>query len=371
MHPLRALGALLLGLGGASGSHRCWPGTTPGGWLSLEHGVRDGHGGGNEWLYYNRLSGPNAVWLQASTEHPEHPFGSNWRSYDAACPLSNLLARYWTAEPDPSVQPATIVLLGDSVDSYFIDFLCGEADSRGVKGWHAFVHSHNIVNYCILPSGLRLVQIYLLRSNAADDLQRVDVVRRLFHGEDDVSGFDGKDGDRSTLEGRPEEVALFKGTSPDLVVFASAYWPLQHFAGAFSGHTPLLLPPDFVDSFTSDTLRLVAAARAAFPHAQLAVHTSAGIRTDPIYGSNVDNSNHRIWGRKTYVAQLNAALRVVAQSGHAKLVDFELLAAALTAAQLTVDDVHPRSFFSLEVINVYLNMIEGHRNNTGGHLLDI
>ena len=109
-----------------------------------------------------------------------------------------------------------------------------------------------------------------------------------------------------------------------------------------------------------ELLSLLAAARAAFPKAQLAVHTSGGIRTDPIFGSNVDNSNHRIWGRKTYVAQLNAALRVVALSGHAKLVDFELMASALTASQLTVDDVHPRSFFSLEIVNVYLNMIAAH-----------
>lgn len=353
---LRSLVALLLCCARGAAAHRCWFGTTPGGWLSLQHGMRAGHGGNHEWLYYNRLSGPNAVWLEASTEDPEHPFGSNWVSYDPACPLQNLLAQYWAPEAG-SAPPTTIVLLGDSVDSYFLDFLCGEAEARGVRGWRAFVHSHTLANYCLLPSGLRLVQIYLVRSSAEDDLARIERVRALFRGEDDTSAFDGKDNDRSTLEGRPEEVAIFKGLQPDLVVFASAFWPLQHFAGAYSGHTPLLLPPDFVETFTNDTLRLLAAARAAFPHAQLAVHTSGGIRTDPIFGSNVDNSNHRIWGRKTYVAQLNAALRVVALAGHAKLVDFELMASALTASQLTVDDVHPRSFFSLEVLNVYLNMI--------------
>jgi len=349
-------------------AHRCNFGTTPGTFLRLEHGVRRGRGGGIDWLGYNRLTHDKSVWLDASTADPEVPFGSNWVSLDPLCPLRNLLDAALRSEAGSG---ATIVLLGDSVDSYFVDFLCGEAAERGVAGWKAWVHSHTLVNYCLLPSGVRIVQIYLLSVSQDDDLMRLDTVRRLFHGEDDVSRFDGKDGDRSVLQGRPEEVSVLRGVQPDLVVFASAYWPLQNYAGAFGEHhTPLLLPFDFVAGFVNRTQGLLAAARAAFPHAQLAVHTSAGIRTDPIFGSNVDNSNHRIWGRKTYVAQLNAALRVVAAAGHAKLVDFELMAASLTAAQLTVDDVHPRSFFSLEVVNVYLNMIAAHREH-GESLLGV
>ena len=246
-----------------------------------------------------------------------------------------------------------------------MDFLCGEADARGVRGWKAFVHSHTLVNYCILPSGLRLLQIYIMRMSLTDDLGRVETVRRLFAlGEDDTSKFDGTD--RASLDGRSDELAALKGTQPDLVVFASAYWVCQHFAGGYGGATaeptPYLLPSHIIESYKNTTLELLFAARSAFPKAQLALHTSPGLRTDTAEGTNVTpDTLPRIWGKKSYFAQLNAALRVIAQAGHAKLVDLELMAAPLThSPQLTLDDLHPRSFFSLEVINVYLMMIKTH-----------
>ena len=263
--------------------------------------------------------------------------------------------------------PATVLLFGDSIDNYLIDFVCGEAAARGVKGWRAFVHSHKVLNYCLLPSGLRLLQIYILRSSVSDDLAQIELVRRLFvTGEDDVSNFDGSD--RSSLDGRQDDLAPLVGSAPDIVIFASAYWVCQHFAGKFGENaTPYLLPDEVVAGYYNSTMELLAAGRAAFPKAQLAVHTSPGLRTDSEQGTNVvPSSLPRIWGKKSYFAQLNAALRAIAQSGHAKLLDAELMAAALThSPQLTLDDLHPRSFFGLELVNVMLNMVKAHGAHGG------
>ena len=345
----------------------CSFGSAPGTWREFERSPLPGRGT-HETLSYNRLDdSAKAVWLQTSAESPEAPFGDNWRTLDPACPLRNLLREYWRTSPGGA--NVTIVLLGDSIDTYFLDYLCIEAARRNVTGWKAYVHSKALVNYCILPSGLRLVQVYLLRSSVADDLRRVDLVRRLFAGDDDVSAFDGLNGDRAVLHGRDAETATLTATPPALVVLSSAYWPLQHFASSFGEQTtPVLLPLAFVDEFTNATRQLVAAARAAFPAAQLAVHTSGGIRTDLQSGTNVDASNKRIWGKKAYVAQLNAALRHVAHAEHCRLVDFELMAAALAPGQFTVDDLHPRSFFSLEVLNVYLNMVAAGVHHSASHL---
>ena len=336
----------------------CSFGSLPGTWTEFERVPLPGRGT-HETLSYNRLDGSaDAVWLQTSAESPEAPFGGNWRTLEPACPLRNLLRDHWQPSSAAGGANVTIVLLGDSVDAYFLDYLCIEASRRNITGWTAFVHSKALVNYCVLPSGLRLVQVYLLRSSVADDLRRVDLVRRLFAGDDDVSAFDGMHGDRAVLQGRAAETAIFASSPPALVVLSSAYWPLQHFAGSFGEQpTPALLPPAFLHDFTNATRQLLAAARAAFPAAQLAVHTSGGIRTDAQTGTNVDAGSKRVWGKKAYVAQLNAALRHAAHAERCAVVDVELMAAALAPGQFTVDDLHPRGFFSLEVLNVYLNMV--------------
>jgi hypothetical protein len=349
------------------GARYCSFGSLAGTWRAFEAAPLPGRGT-HETLSYNRLDdSAQAVWLQTSAESPEAPFGGNWRTLDPACPLRNLLREYWRSVPAAGGANVTIVLLGDSVDAYFLDYLCIEASRRNVTGWAAYVHSKALVNYCVLPSGLRLVQVYLLRQSVADDLRRVELVRRLFAGDDDVSAFDGLNGDRAVLQGRAAETAALAATPPALVVLSSCYWPLNNFASAFGDEqaTPTLLPPAFVDEFTIATRMLLAAARAAFPAAQLTVHTSGGIRTDPQTGTNVDASNKRIWGKKAYVAQLNAALRHAAHAERCAVVDLELMAAALAPGQLTVDDLHPRGFFSLEVLNVYLNIIVAEAGQRG------
>jgi len=244
----------------------CSFGSLPGAWTEFERAPLPGRGT-HASLSYNRLDGSaGAVWLQTSAESPEAPFGGNWRTLDPACPLRNLLRDHWRASPaaDGGAN-VTIVLLGDSVDAYLLDYLCNEASRRNVTGsWAAFVHSKALVNYCVLPSGLRLVQVYLLRQSVADDLRRVDLVRRLFAGDDDVSAFDGLNGDRAVLQGRAAETAIFASSPPALVVLSSAYWPLQHFASSFGEQaTPTLLPPAFLHDFTDATRQLLAAARAA------------------------------------------------------------------------------------------------------------
>ena len=358
LHPL-----LLLALLARAAAHRCWPGTTPGTWRSLEHGQLPDRQGNME---FNRLDDSRATIFQLSAQNPSILFGSNWVSVEAACPLSNLLQPHLRGEQD--AVKATILLLGDSVDAYHADFLCLQANVSGVAGWKAFVHSHGVVNYCLLPSGLNLLQIYLFRRTSAEDFDRIASVARLFsEGFDDTSRWDGQHNGvpRSVLDGRAEELAFLKGTQPDLVVTAAAYWPLQALAGGWTadgGVTPPLLPADVIESYQSTTVELLAKIRQHFPFAQLAVHTSSGLWTDD-FGNNVAPPNSpRIWGRKSYFAQLNAALRATAAAGHAKVVDLEAIAAQLTYGQLTGDNLHPRSFFCLEVVNLYVQMVSLHRH---------
>jgi len=355
------LTALVLAFLPGAAARRCLPGSAPGGWQALEHGEREPYGPSSEegggWF---RLEGGRAAHHPLSVESPSGPlFGENWRSYDRSCPLQNLLRAHLEPSLAASAKPATLVLMGDSLDASVIEFVCAEAAARKVSGWRAFSGSHTLANYCFLPSGLRILQLYILSASLDDDLRQLEVAQRLFaSGEDDISRFDGID--RASLEGRAEELATLAGGQPDLVVFAAAYWPLQKYAASVGDErpTPIMLPDSFVTDYQRWVGALLAACRAAFPAAQIAVHTSPGLRTDSETGTNVlPVSQPRIWGKKSYFAQLNAALRVLVHAGHAKLLDLELMAAALTAApQLTRDDLHPRSFFMLEVVNVMLNM---------------
>jgi hypothetical protein len=161
-----------------------------------------------------------------------------------------------------------------------------------------------------------------------------------------------------------------------MIVFTSsyAYGPLLF------GRTEDLaadLPQDFfVADVQSSTRALMTAARTAFPSSRIALHTaSAGLSSrmqtracmHDEDSTDVEDNQMRIWsGRKTYVTQLNAALRHVAASEAVALVDVEMMASGLTPSQFTANDLHPRSFFTLEVLNVYLNMLAEARRSGGG-----
>ena len=90
------------------------------------------------------------------------PFGSAWQTLNPECQLDNLLQPSLKSVV-PLAHNITIVFIGDSNDEHILDFLCMAYNARhGNTHWVAYVHSHQTVNYCILNSGLALVQLYAI-----------------------------------------------------------------------------------------------------------------------------------------------------------------------------------------------------------------
>lgn len=314
----------------------CAYGSEPGTWTNMHWVVRTGRYVSNH--NYNRLDNSSqSLWLDGSLEPAGTPFGAAWRTLRPACALRNLVAPYWPGGGGGG-RDVSLLLVGDSIDSQLLNHLCAEFAARGGAGWNAFVHSHRVVNYCRLPGGpLRVAQQYLLRFSLEEDLARVAELAALYGPAKDDSPaerlFDGVN--RSALEGRAEEVAGVADRPPDVVVLGSAYWSLHHFVGLMSKegreHTPELLTPDYLASFAETTGAVARALRAAFPRARLALRTSLEIVTDCATGSHVGLENKRIWGKRAYIAQLNAAMRLIAADQGLELVDFEQMGAAFQA----------------------------------------
>lgn len=90
------------------------------------------------------------------------------------------------------------------------------------------------------------------------------------------------------------------------------------------------------------------------------VRNSPEITTRCDTGSHV-SGRHRTWGLRTYVDQLNNGVVVAARMGGADLVDVKQAADAWQPEQMTTDGVHPRAWFQMELLNVYLNIAKGLR----------
>ena len=133
--------------------------------------------------------------------------------------------------------------------------------------------------------------------------------------------------------------------------------------------SPPLLPAAEVESFYHSTAELVRVVRRAFPGVPLVMHTSTEVRTDCDTGSHSVDSE-KVWARRAYVAALNAATRALAAAARLPLVDFELLGQAFQPRQLLWDTQHPRGFFQLEVLNMYLNLAEQMRGDGGDAAAD-
>lgn len=313
-------------------------------------------------LDYNRLDNTSAsVWLEADSDEGGVPFGEAWASLDPRCQLENYISPL-LSRTSKLARNVTIVFLGDSLDAQVLDFVCAEYSRRGGQRWFAYVHSHAVANYCHLgdagPNGaqLTLIQIYLLRNSPEDDASRVASVKRVMRGDDrDVATrFDGTD--RSVLATRAAEVSVISERAVDLVVLGGVYWPLHKYAEAH-GSAEVLLPRKQVDDFVRDTTQLVTVVREAFPGVHVAARNSPQIRTDCSFGSNLDHANKRTWGRRMYVDALNNAMAQVAKATRVELVDSHTMASGWQPSQMTGDDVHPRSWWQMELLNVYINMV--------------
>jgi hypothetical protein len=318
---------------------RCLYGVEPGHWQHFDWVDTPGRGSTAD---YNRLdSSAESLWLQTSVEPETTPFGSAYQTFKVECRLRNVLGKYWTQD---FFEHKTIVLIGDSSDAHFLDFLCITYHTKGFTGWRAFVHSHHTINYCTLPSGLMLVQVYLLRANHHADHNVIQVVNKFFNARNDSHTYEHFDGtDRRALDGRADDVEPIMRRKPDLIVVSSAYWSLHHFVSQHTEEvTPSVMPEAYVLHYIATTKDLVQTTRAHFPATRILVHTSPEIRTDCAHGArpNSDGSHKHVWGKRAYVAQLNAALRFSATELGVELVDYELISKAFQPSQLTIDGVH-------------------------------
>lgn len=328
----------------------CSPGSEPGVWSVATWQEKPGTG---QPLAYRRIDdSPKSTWFDQSVENPESPFGGSWHTLNRDCQLTNKLAHFWSPT---FVRSTTILLFGDSNDSHLLNFLCEEYHRRGGRGFQAFVNSPTILNYCILPSGLSIFQIYV-RGVYSGDTSQVYTARNFFLNNTDFT--DNETAEQ--LQGRAAEVERLFGLKPDLIMLSSSYWTLHQFSGEFLDRdemTPALVDQGSIRKFMRRMKHLVELCHKIFPDAKLAVRTSHEIRTScDAAGTNVDHSNKRIWGKRAWVSQINAAIRQVAHDTQARLVDLQLMADAFTPRATTSDDIHFRPWLGLELINVILNL---------------
>lgn len=358
--PLLRLVLILLAAAAASSSGECRYGSEPGTWTNYEWSETEQRGPHLDGLLYRRLDDTaKSLWFSLSKEPANAPFGSAWRTLGRDCPLHNVLASFWS---QTFVRRTTLMFFGDSNDAHLVNFLCGEYAARGFTGWKAYINSKEIINYCSLPSGLTILQIYVM-GVFTGDVHQIHAAREFFTNGTDRSP------ERELnefvkpplLAERAKEIKEISKFSPDLIMLSSSYWTLHQMVEVVKNKddmTPPLIGGAHLTEFTNRMAHLARIAARNFPKAKLAIRTSHEIRTDCVFGTNIDHSNKRIWGKRAWVSQINAAIRAVARaSPNIHLVDLQAIADPFTPRQTTADDIHFKSWLGFELVNVLLNIV--------------
>lgn len=104
--------------------------------------------------------------------------------------------------------------------------------------------------------------------------------------------------------------------------------------------TPTLLPRTELELLASRMGALGRAARAAFPAARLAFRTTHELWTVCDTGLHVEQPYPGMWGKRSWVAAINAALRHAAAAAGAEVVDLALMAEPFTPRMTTTDNLH-------------------------------
>ena len=141
-----------------------------------------------------------------------------------------------------------------------------------------------------------------------------------------------------------------------MIVFGGVYWPLHRFVDSMGeNNVSVLLPVHYVKTFIHETDAIINHIQFHFPDIRIVMRNSPEIRTDLHTGSNLDGINRRTWGRKSYVAALNEAVKHITRIRMLELFDLYALGSFFQPMQLTGDDIHPNSWFQFELLNLYLN----------------
>lgn len=196
---------------------------------------------------YHRLDETGrSLHLEGSVEPEGAPFGSAWESLGmnepGACALANLLAPFWSPT---FVARRTVLLLGDSNDFHscarehplppqrltlgtsplirvrsVLNFLCSEYARRGFPDWHAYVYSHDAMNWCALPSGLTVLQL-CLTGVLSGDVVHVHHAASFFGGAEKGFRGEGMGAEDEALRASQAKAIAALGP-PDTVVLAAS-----------------------------------------------------------------------------------------------------------------------------------------------------
>ncbi|KAG1661645.1 hypothetical protein FOA52_007526 [Chlamydomonas sp. UWO 241] len=135
----------------------------------------------------------------------------------------------------------------------------------------------------------------------------------------------------------------YKLPDPDLVVMNSNMWDISRAyqlaqANLTNDWNMRMLPRAFVDEWLANATVMVNFVKRTFPHAALAWHTVApGSHKYDAYGT----MNHLTIGRHSFVVQLNAAGRMLAQRFGMSLVDYDQMVAGFHDWSYLKDQHHP------------------------------
>ena len=247
----------------------------------------------------------------------------------------------------------SIVLFGETMDMQLLNFVCQYYKEHVQREPLAYLNSFTQINYCSLPSGLTLIHVMILRATHAGDQEVLGAVRNFYLRNDDYSQLQIKD--ESIRKARKRDVESIFGTmkgAPDLLVMGSHTFPLQKHSNTAAFH----LEPEYMIDFEHLTRDLLQSVRGTFTSKPIAVRTSPEIKTHCEHGRG-HTPGSEPWLRRSYAVQLNAAVRHVAVSEEARLVDLEVMGLSFTPTQLLADGLHPRAFFAFEYMNVLLHII--------------
>ncbi|KAG1661643.1 hypothetical protein FOA52_007524 [Chlamydomonas sp. UWO 241] len=265
--------------------------------------------------------------------------GARWVLIDRQCQTTSRIHRHMRHEDKcprgPSTRARILLLLGDSVDRGLIDAICRYTTSELLR--------------C---GGVRLIQ-----PSCGDVLfSTIHLFGSAMEGPWHMSVNETYE----QILGRAVDKDWRGGMhlpDPDLIVLNSNMWDIARAlalleAGLDNAFNQTLLPAAFIDSWMANVTRYVGYVQSLFPNSVIGWHTIS------IGEVQKDGSmRHFTLGKKSFIVQLNAAGRAVAQQLGLVLIDYEAITAGFHDNRYLMDQHHPTDKIQMEVASVYLDLL--------------